>query len=170
MTVHERRGRWYDELEVGDVYRHRPGRTISEADNALFCGLTMNMQSLHWDAEFAATSEFGQRLVNSLMTLAITAGLSVADLTEGTTIANLGFGEIEFPKPGVLRRHAERGDGDHRQAPVAVAARPGHRRVRAPCPQPARRGRLSLPAFRARTVRRRPRSRDGRRDVRPERC
>jgi acyl dehydratase len=99
MTVHERRGRWYDELEVGDVYRHRPGRTISEADNALFCGLTMNMQSLHWDAEFAATSEFGQRLVNSLMTLAITAGLSVADLTEGTTIANLGFGEIEFPKP-----------------------------------------------------------------------
>lgn len=99
MTIHTRRGRWYDELEVGDIHRHSPGRTISEYDNVMFCGLTNNMQSLHWDAEKSAESEFGQRLVNSLLTLGITAGLSVADLTEGTTIANLGFGEIEFPKP-----------------------------------------------------------------------
>jgi acyl dehydratase len=59
----------------------------------------MNSQSLHLDAEFAAKSEFGQRLVNSLMTLAIVAGLSVGDTTEGTTVANLGFGEIKFPHP-----------------------------------------------------------------------
>lgn len=99
MTVHERRGRYYDELIVGDVYRHRPGRTMSEADNILFSALSMNTQSLHFDAEFAARSEFGERLVNSLLTLAVTCGLGVGDLTEGTTIANLGFGEITFPRP-----------------------------------------------------------------------
>ena len=99
MTIHERRGRWYDELIVGDIYKHRPSRTVSETDNVLFSALTMNSQSLHWDAEFASQSEFGQRLVNSLFTLGLTAGLSVGDLTEGTTIANLGFGEIAFPAP-----------------------------------------------------------------------
>jgi acyl dehydratase len=98
-TIHERRGRYYDELEVGDVFRHRPGRTITETDNLLFTTLTMNTQSLHLDAEVAATSEFGQRLVNSLLTMSIAAGLSVGDLTEGTTVANLGFGEITFPAP-----------------------------------------------------------------------
>ncbi|NCW18247.1 MAG: hypothetical protein EBW39_03335, partial [Betaproteobacteria bacterium] len=75
-------------------FKHKPGRTVTEADNVLFTTLTMNSQSLHLDAEVAAKSEFGQRLVNSLMTLAIAAGLSVGDTTEGTTIANLGFGEI----------------------------------------------------------------------------
>lgn len=99
MRVFERRGRYYDEYEIGDLFRHKPGRTITEADNTLFTTLTMNTQSLHLDAEVAATSEFGQRLVNSLMTLAIAAGLSVGDTTEGTTIANLGFGEIAFPRP-----------------------------------------------------------------------
>ncbi|MEQ8436603.1 MAG: MaoC family dehydratase [Ilumatobacter fluminis] len=99
MTIYERRGRFYDEYEIGDVFRHKPGRTITEADNTLFTTLTMNTQSLHLDAEVAAKSEFGQRLVNSLMTLAIAAGLSVGDTTEGTTIANLGFGEISFPRP-----------------------------------------------------------------------
>lgn len=99
MRVFERRGRYYDELEPGDLFRHTPGRTITEADNTLFTTLTMNTQSLHLDAEAAAHSEFGQRLVNSLMTLAVAAGLSVGDTTEGTTIANLGFGEIAFPRP-----------------------------------------------------------------------
>ena len=99
MRVFERRGRYYDELEPGDLFRHTPGRTITEADNTLFTTLTMNTQSLHLDAEAAADSEFGQRLVNSLMTLAVAAGLSVGDTTEGTTIANLGFGEIAFPRP-----------------------------------------------------------------------
>jgi len=99
MTVYERRGRFYDEMEVGDIFRHKPGRTITEADNVLFTTLTMNSQSLHLDAEVAAQSEFGQRLVNSLMTLAIICGVSVGDTTEGTTIANLGFGQILFPAP-----------------------------------------------------------------------
>lgn len=99
MRVFERRGRYYDEYEIGDVFKHKPGRTITETDNTLFTTLTMNTQSMHLDAEFSAKSEFGQRLVNSLMTLSIAAGLSVGDTTEGTTIANLGFGEIAFPKP-----------------------------------------------------------------------
>lgn len=99
MTVHRRRGRWFDELAVGDVYEHRPGRTVTEADNLLFTTLTMNTQSLHLDAAFAETSEFGQRLVNSLFTMSTVVGLSVADLTEGTTVANLGFESISFPAP-----------------------------------------------------------------------
>ena len=99
MTVHCRRGRYLDELIVGDVYVHRPGRTVTEADNVLFTTLTMNTQSLHLDAAFAETREFGQRLVNSLFTMSTVVGLSVADLTEGTTVANLGFSEIRFPAP-----------------------------------------------------------------------
>jgi acyl dehydratase len=99
MTVHIRRGRYLDELVSGDVYRHRPGRTVTEADNVLFTTLTMNGQSLHLDAEYARTTEFGHVLVNSLFTMATVVGLSVADLTEGTTVANLGFTEIVFPRP-----------------------------------------------------------------------
>jgi acyl dehydratase len=99
MTVHERRGRWFEELVVGDLYRHRPGRTVTEADNMLFTTLTGNTQSLHLDAAFAEKQEFGQRLVNSLFTMSTVVGLSVADLTEGTTVGNLGFAEIAFPSP-----------------------------------------------------------------------
>lgn len=99
MTLYERRGRFYDELEVGDVFHHRPGRTVTEADNVFFTTLTMNTQSLHLDAEFAAGTEFGQTLVNSLFTMATVVGLSVTDVSEGTTIANLGFSEITFPHP-----------------------------------------------------------------------
>ena len=99
MTVHRRRGKYFDELITGDVYEHRPGRTVTEADNVLFTTLTMNTQSLHLDAEFARIQEFGQRLVNSLFTMSTVVGLSVADLTEGTTVANLGFSDIRFPAP-----------------------------------------------------------------------
>jgi len=99
VTVHHRRGKYFDELIVGDVYVHRPARTVTEADNMLFTTLTMNTQSLHLDAEFARNREFGQRLVNSLFTMSTVVGLSVADLTEGTTVANLGFSEIRFPAP-----------------------------------------------------------------------
>jgi acyl dehydratase len=95
----EPRGRWFDELEVGRTYRHRPHRTVTEADNVFFSTMTMNPQSLHIDAEYAATTEFGRPLVNSLFTLALIVGLSVGDLTERTTVANLGFGEIRFPAP-----------------------------------------------------------------------
>lgn len=97
--VHVARGRYFDELTVGDVYRHLPGRTVSDADNVLFTTLTMNPQSLHLDAAFAAETEFGRPLVNSLFTLSTLVGLSVADLTQATTVANLGFGAISFPAP-----------------------------------------------------------------------
>ncbi|MEO2109074.1 MAG: MaoC family dehydratase [Actinomycetota bacterium] len=93
------RGLYYEELEVGEFFRHRPGRTVGEADNVFFSTLTMNTQSLHLDEAFAASSEFGQRLVNSMLTLATIVGLSVSDLTDGTTVANLGFDEIRFPHP-----------------------------------------------------------------------
>lgn len=94
------RGLWFDEFETDVVYEHRPGRTITEADNVLFTTLTMNTQALHLDA--AASEQlppFHQRLVNSMFTLSTLIGLSVAQLTQGTIVANLGFSEIAFPKP-----------------------------------------------------------------------
>lgn len=99
MTVHRQRGRYLEELQVGDVFVHRPGRTITEADNLLLTVLSMNSQSLHLDAAYAAGQEFGQRLVNSLFTLATVVGLSVGDLTDGTTVGNLGFEKVTFPAP-----------------------------------------------------------------------
>lgn len=92
-------GRWFEELPEGLVVRHAVTRTITEADNTLFSTMTMNPQPLHLDADFAAASEFGERLVNSLLTLGLLIGLSVYELTLGTTIANLGFGEVRFPAP-----------------------------------------------------------------------
>ena len=92
-------GLYFEEFTVGQVFRHQPGRTVTEADNVLFTTMTMNPQPLHLDAAFAAHTEFGQRLVNSLLTLGIAVGLSVGDTTLGTTVANLGFDKIEFPKP-----------------------------------------------------------------------
>ena len=99
MDVVEQRGLWYEELDKHVVYRHVPGRTISEADNTLFSALTMNPQALHLDAEFGAASEFGERLVNSLLTMSVLIGLSVGHLTQETMVANLGFGEVAFPAP-----------------------------------------------------------------------
>ena len=82
------------------LYQHRPGRTITEADNVLFTTLTMNTQALHLDAAFAdALPPFNQRLVNSMFTLSTLVGLSVAQLTQGTIVGNLGFCEVAFPKP-----------------------------------------------------------------------
>lgn len=92
-------GLYFEEFTIGQVFRHQPGRTVTEADNVLFTTMTMNPQPLHLDAAFAAQTEFGQRLVNSLLTLGIAVGLSVGDTTLGTTVANLGFDKIEFPKP-----------------------------------------------------------------------
>lgn len=94
------RGLWFEEFEIGVRYLHRPGRTITEADNVLFTTLTMNTQALHLDAAFSdAQAPFHQRLVNSMFTLSTLVGLSVAQLTQGTIVANLGFSEIAFPKP-----------------------------------------------------------------------
>jgi acyl dehydratase len=92
-------GKYFEELTVGDVFKHEPARTITETDNLLFTALTMNPQPLHLDAEFAGKAEFGQRLVNSIFTLGLAVGLSVGDTTLGTTVGNLGFEQVEFPKP-----------------------------------------------------------------------
>lgn len=93
------RGLYYEEFEVGARYLHRPGRTVSEADNILFTTMTMNTQSLHLDAAWSATQPFGQRLVNSMLTMAIMVGSSVAQLTEGTIVGNLGFEKVKFSHP-----------------------------------------------------------------------
>ena len=95
----EQRGLYFEEFEEGATYLHRPGRTVTEADNVLFTTLTMNTQALHLDAAWSETTEFGERLVNSMFTLSTLVGLSVAQLTMGTIIANLGFSEISFPAP-----------------------------------------------------------------------
>ncbi|MBW1640669.1 MaoC family dehydratase [Microbacterium resistens] len=94
------RGLYFEEFVVGARYLHRPGRTATEADNVLFTTLTMNTQALHLDAAFAAAQEpFGQRLMNSMWTLSTMVGASVAQLTQGTLVAQLGLGEIAFPHP-----------------------------------------------------------------------
>jgi acyl dehydratase len=95
----EQRGLYYEEFDPGVRYLHRPGRTVTEADNVLFSTLTMNGQALHLDAAWAATQPFGQRLVNSMFTLSTLVGSSVAQLTQGTIVANLGFAEVTFPHP-----------------------------------------------------------------------
>ena len=95
----EQRGLYFEEFEVGARYLHRPGRTITEGDNSLFTTLTMNTQALHLDAAWAATQPYGQRLVNSMYTLSTMVGASVAQLTQGTLVANLGFSSVEFPAP-----------------------------------------------------------------------
>ncbi|MEE8303157.1 MAG: MaoC family dehydratase [Candidatus Tectomicrobia bacterium] len=92
-------GKYFEEFIVGEVFKHQPGRTVTESDNVMFTCLTMNPQPLHLDEEFAKATEFGQRLVNSILTLGIAVGLSVGDTTLGTTIGNLGFDKVEFPKP-----------------------------------------------------------------------
>ena len=92
-------GRWFEDLTPGLVIDHAITRTITEADNTFFSVMTMNPAALHLDAAFAETTEFGQRLVNSLFTLSLLIGLSVYETTHGTTVANLGFDEITFPAP-----------------------------------------------------------------------
>lgn len=91
-------GRYFEDFNVGDVYEHRPGRTLSEADNTWFTLLTMNTHPLHFDAAYGAKTEFGRPLVNSCLTLAIVAGMSVSDLSQ-KAIANLGWDKIRLTAP-----------------------------------------------------------------------
>ena len=92
-------GRYFDELEVGQVIKHSLGRTITEMDNVLFSALTMNPQPLHINEDFASKTQFGQRIVNGIFTLGLAVGLTVADLTEGTLVANLGYESVKHPHP-----------------------------------------------------------------------
>ena len=92
-------GRYYEDLVPGLVIDHAIRRTVTEMDNTLFSALTYNCAALHIDAEYAKTTIFGQRVVNSMFTLALVCGLQVYEATLGTTVANLGFEEIKFPNP-----------------------------------------------------------------------
>ncbi len=91
-------GLCYEDFEVGDVYEHWPGRTITETDNIWFTNLTMNTHPLHFDLEYASHSEFGRPLVNSTFTLALVAGMTVSS-TSQKAIANLGWEEVKLPAP-----------------------------------------------------------------------
>lgn len=91
-------GRYFEDFQVGDVYEHRPGRSITEADNVWFTLLTMNTHPLHFDNEYAKHSEFGKPLVNSAFTLSVVAGMSVSD-TSQKAIANLGWDKIKLTAP-----------------------------------------------------------------------
>ena len=91
-------GRVFEDFNVGDVYEHRPGRSITESDNTWFTLLTMNQHPLHFDKQYAKHSEFGRPLVNSALTLAIVAGMSVSDVSQ-QAIANLGWTDIVMPAP-----------------------------------------------------------------------
>lgn len=92
-------GLYFEEFSVGQVFDHSIRRTITETDNVLFTTMTHNPASLHLDAEYMKTTEFGKPLVNSCLTLGFMVGISVNDTTHGTTVANLGWDEVRFPKP-----------------------------------------------------------------------
>jgi acyl dehydratase len=94
------RGKWFDELEVGQVYQHALRRTLTETDNILFTSMTHNPAQLHLDAEYCKTeTEFKKPLINSYFTLGLVVGISVGDTTLGTAVANLGTDKVRFPKP-----------------------------------------------------------------------
>lgn len=92
-------GLYFDEFDVGHVFKHELRRTVTESDNMLFSNMTLNPQPLHIDHDFASKTEFGQPLVNSLFTLGLMIGISVNDTTIGTTVGNLGMSEVKFPHP-----------------------------------------------------------------------
>lgn len=92
-------GLWFEDCELGKKLRHPITRTVTEMDNMLFSCLTMNTQPLHIDRHFAAQSEFGQPLMNSMFTLALVIGISVNDTTLGTLVAQLGLTDVKFPAP-----------------------------------------------------------------------
>ncbi len=92
-------GRYYEGFEVGETIKHDVRRTVTETDNVLFTTLTMNTAAIHLDHDYSSKTEFGKPLVNSIFTLGLVVGLSVADTTHGTTVGNLGWEEVKFPKP-----------------------------------------------------------------------
>jgi acyl dehydratase len=92
-------GLWFEELHVGQLFRHSIRRTVTETDNVLFTAMTHNPAQLHLDEEYMRNTEYGQRIVNSVFTLGLMVGISVGDTTLGTAVANLGWDEVRFPRP-----------------------------------------------------------------------
>jgi acyl dehydratase len=108
-------GLYYEQFEVGMRFEHIVRRTVTETDNLLFSALTMNPAALHLDAEYSKSTPFGERIVNSIFTLGLLVGLSVYDTTLGTTLGNLGWDEVKFPRPVLV--------GDTLRAITVVAAK-----------------------------------------------
>ena len=92
-------GRYYKGFTVGETIEHETRRTVTERDNQAFCDVTMNQQPLHLDAEFAADTQFGERLVNGLYTMSLAVGMSIPETTDGTIVANLSYDGVEHPAP-----------------------------------------------------------------------
>ena len=92
-------GKYYEDLEVGQKFRHSLGRTVTETDDILFNALTMNTQPLHLNEDFASRTQFGHRIVNGVFTMGLVVGLSVGEITEGTVLANLGYDRVVHPNP-----------------------------------------------------------------------
>ena len=92
-------GLYYEEFEVGETIEHETRRTVSESDNQQFCDMTMNQQPLHLDADFAAETQFGERIVNGLYTMSLAVGLTIPETTDGTIVANLSYDDVEHPSP-----------------------------------------------------------------------
>jgi acyl dehydratase len=92
-------GKYLEDLQVGMKIKHRQGRTVSEMDNLLFCGLTLNAQPLHVNEDYASRSQFGTRIMNGIFTMGLVVGLTVNDLTDGTLIANLSYDHVVHPRP-----------------------------------------------------------------------
>ena len=92
-------GKFFQDLEVGMTFKHGQGRTVSEMDNMLFCGMTLNAQPLHVNEDFAAKSQFGTRIMNGIFTMGLVVGLTVNDLTDGTLVANLSYDHVVHPRP-----------------------------------------------------------------------
>lgn len=116
-------GRYYEDFEVGDIYEHRPGKTVTEYDNHLFTLLTLNTHPLHFDAEYGKATEFGRNLVVSPYTLALLIGMSVTDVSH-KAVANLGMDEVKFTAPVFV------GDTIYAHSEVTAKreskSRPGH--------------------------------------------
>jgi acyl dehydratase len=95
-------GLYYEEFAVGQGFEHLVRRTVTETDNLLFSALTMNPAAIHLDAEYSRGTPFGERIVNSVFTLGLLTGLSVYDTTYGTTVGNLGWDDVRFPRPVLI--------------------------------------------------------------------
>lgn len=92
-------GKFYEDLEVGMTFKHGQGRTVSEMDNLLFCGMTCNPQPLHVNEDFASKSLYGTRIMNGIFTMGLVVGLTVNDLTDGTLVANVSYDHVAHPRP-----------------------------------------------------------------------
>ncbi|MGH8139681.1 MAG: MaoC family dehydratase [Steroidobacteraceae bacterium] len=108
-------GLYFEQFEVGQRFEHVVRRTVTETDNVLFSTLTMNPAALHLDAEYCKSTPFGQPIVNSIFTLGLLVGLSVYDTTYGTTLGNLGWEDVRFPRPVLV--------GDTLRATTTVLAK-----------------------------------------------